>query len=474
MKLKVSAPSVLAALLTGLTAFTTQIEPTFFSFFGAPNAIEQWQPLDQHIDPARFIVSDDQERSTGVTAFDHPVPAPTPAAEPAEPAKIETFRKTIQVGRGDTLMGLMVKASITASEAHDAISALRPVYDPRSLRVGQDVTLLFDAPSRDARFVGLEIEPDAERTVTVARVDEANYRATQVEKLLRRQKISAQAVIRSSLIEAGTGAGVPMPIMIAAIRAFSYSVDFQRDIQPGDSFEILYERFVDESGAPARDGEMLFAGLTLSGKPLELFRLEMGEDTAEYYQPDGTSIKKALLRTPIDGARITSGFGMRSHPILGYSKMHKGMDFGAPTGTPVYAAGDGVVDEIGAWGSYGNYIRLRHTGAVSTAYAHLSRFAPNLKKGRRVRQGEVIAYVGTTGRSTGPHLHYEVIKGHAQVNPATVELPMARTLEGKQLASFKQLVEQRRREFQDGRGAVMIASAARGRGEPGCIAPLVC
>jgi len=262
--------------------------------------------------------------------------------------------------------------------------------------------------------------------------------------------------------------------MIAAIRAFSYSVDFQRDIQPGDTFEVLYERLLDDRGAVAREGEMLFAGLTLSGKPLELFRVELGDDAAEYYQPDGTSIKKALLRTPVDGARITSGFGMRSHPILGYSKMHKGMDFGAPTGTPVYAAGDGIVDEIGAWGSYGNYVRLRHTGAVSTAYAHLSRFAPDMRKGKRVRQGDVIAFVGSTGRSTGPHLHYEVFNGRTQVNPAAVELPVAKALEGKELASFKRLVEQRRREFQDARGVMLVASATRGRGQAACTGPLVC
>ena len=483
MKISLSAPSVIAAWLAGITAFTTQIDTAFLPFLDRQNTTAEPQFHDDYANLVGLRVRDysDQERSTGVTAFDEPEAEREPARstvvqhpEPPAPVSAPSFRRTVQVGRGDTLIGLLTKASVPANEAHETVSALRRLYNPRSLQVGQDITLLFDGPSRQARLIGLEIEPDAERTVTVERVDEAAFQATQVEKVLRQQTLGAQAVIRSSLSAAGASAGVPMSVMISAIRAFSYSVDFQRDIQPGDNFEILYERVVNEDGVVARDGDILFAGLTLSGKPIELFRFEFPDGTTEYYQPDGTSMKKALLRTPVDGARITSTFGMRTHPILGYTKMHKGMDFGAPTGTPVYAAGDGSIDEIGAWGAYGNYIRIRHTGAISTAYAHLSRFGQDMKKGKRVRQGEVIGYVGSTGRSTGPHLHYEVIKGHAQVNPATVELPAAKPLAGKDLAAFKRLVEQRRREFEDARGHVLVASASRGPAATSCTGAAVC
>ena len=243
-------------------------------------------------------------------------------------------------------------------------------------------------------------------------------------------------MIRSSLYEAAQQAGIPIGLLGEIVRAYSYDVDFQRDIQPGDTFEILFDRTVTEKGEVVRDGAVIYAALTLSGKTMKIYRYGDTGNAEDYFNEKGECVRKALLKTPIDGARITSGFGMRKHPILGYSRMHRGVDFAASTGTPVFAAGDGAVDTAGPFGTYGNYIRLRHNPTYSTAYAHLSRIAKGMRKGKSVRQGEVIGYVGTTGASTGPHLHFEVIKDGEQINPVSVKFASGRALAGKDWKRF--------------------------------------
>ncbi|WP_246148380.1 M23 family metallopeptidase [Skermanella pratensis] len=366
-------------------------------------------------------------------------------------------RKVVEVGRGDTLLGLLVNAAVPRLDAHDAIEALRSVFDPRRLQVGQEIALLFQQEAgSDRRFVGLELEPDVDRAVSVARLDGDAYEAVSIDKELQRRKAAAAAVIDSSLFEAGASVGVPIPVMAAMIRAYSYDVDFQRDIQPGDEFQVMYERYFTDSGAAARDGDILYAALTLDGRRMELFRYKTRDGVVDYFNRQGESIRKALLRTPIDGARVSSKFGMRKHPVLGFSKMHAGMDFAAPSGTPIYAAGDGVVEEIGGKGSYGNYIRIKHNQQMATAYAHLSKFGPDMRRGGRVKQGDIIGYVGSTGRSTGPHLHYEVLRGGRQVNPMSVDLPTGIALQGTELAAFKRHVEESDQQF-----AANLQSAAQ-------------
>ena len=254
-------------------------------------------------------------------------------------------------------------------------------------------------------------------------------------------------MIDSSLFEAGASVGVPIPVMAAMIRAYSYDVDFQRDIQPGDEFQVMYERYFTDEGAAARDGDILYAALTLGGKQMELYRYKTRDGIVDYFNRQGESIRKALLRTPIDGARVSSKFGMRRHPILGFSKMHAGMDFAAPTGTPIYAAGNGVIEEIGRKNGYGNYVRIKHNQQIATAYAHLSKFGGGMRRGGRVQQGDIIGYVGTTGRSTGPHLHYEVLRGGRQINPMSIDLPTGVALEGREMAAFKHHVEETDRQF---------------------------
>nr|WP_255636328.1 M23 family metallopeptidase [Azospirillum sp. 412522] len=367
-------------------------------------------------------------------------------------------RQTLSIGRGDTLMDLLATAKVPTNDAHDAVAALREVYNPRRLQVGQHVTVLFEPRRGGSRkFVGFEFAPDPLRSVSIARKGETGFTSSQTEKPVTRKPVAAQGVIRSSLFEAGAQAGVPISVMMAFIQNFSYDVDFQRDLQPGDHFEILYEKLVTAEGTQAGEGELLYASLTLSGDDMPIYRFKTRDGRIDYYNGDGESIRRALLRTPIDGARITSGFGMRHHPILGFSKMHKGVDFGAPTGTPIYAAGRGTIEMAERSSSYGNYVRIRHNTEISTAYAHMSRFAKSIQRGARVDQGDIIGYVGTTGRSTGPHLHYEVLKAGHQVNPRSVDLPTGEKLEGRELQAFQQARRSIEKMFDDSRGGMQLA-----------------
>jgi murein DD-endopeptidase MepM/ murein hydrolase activator NlpD len=227
-----------------------------------------------------------------------------------------------------------------------------------------------------------------------------------------------------------------MGVLAEMIRAFSYDVDFQREIHSGDTFAMLYERIDDEFGQPTGKGRLLYCEMVLSGARLRLYRFQPKEGEAEFYSAIGESIRKALLRTPVDGARITSGFGMRIHPILGYSRMHRGVDFGAPIGTAVYAAGDGIVSRAGRVSGYGNYVEIQHNQQYATAYGHLTAFARGLREGERVRQGEVIGYVGMSGLATGPHLHYEVHLNGEQIDPLSVKMQAATRLADEDLQGF--------------------------------------
>jgi murein DD-endopeptidase MepM/ murein hydrolase activator NlpD len=209
-------------------------------------------------------------------------------------------------------------------------------------------------------------------------------------------------------------------------------------VRPGDHFELVFERFYDDEGRTVRTGDLLFVSLeTRRGQRNFYAFAGPDDDKVDWYDADGKSARRFLMKTPVNGARLTSGFGMRMHPILGYSKMHRGTDFAAPIGTPIMSAGEGVVARAGPFGTYGNYVRIRHSDGYETAYAHMSRFALGLRPGQRVRQGQVIGYVGTTGRSTGPHLHYEVLYRNQQINPESLRVAQGRNLSGRDLVLFE-------------------------------------
>lgn len=386
-------------------------------------------------------------------------PAPSAAAEPPDAAESHGSAVTLTVGRGDTLIGLLVGAGVSRTQAVAALDALGAVYDPRTLKIGQTVMLDFAEEPGGKRFAGLRFQPDAGHAIGLRRGADGGFSARKDDKAVTRRLVSASVTIRNSLFEAGAEAGVPIPVLLAVIATYSHDVDFQRDFQSGDHFDVLYERFVTESGEVARDGAVLHARLVLSGRELPIYRFEGRDGRPDYFNRQGESVRKALLKTPVDGARVTSRFGARNHPILGYTRMHRGVDFGAPTGTPVYASGNGVVEEAGRRNGFGNYVRIRHNTEIETAYGHLSRFAKGLRRGGRVEQGEVIAYVGATGMATGPHLHYEVLHHGDQVNPLSLDLPVGRKLDGRELEAFQAIAADADRTFREGLSAPAIADA---------------
>ena len=347
--------------------------------------------------------------------------------------------ETVKLRAGDTLQDVLLRAGLDGSTASNISNALYTVFNPKKLRAGQELELEYDAIVVDGETplakVALEINPG--HLVSVARQQDGSFSAREVHVPTKREYVRAEGVIESSLFEAAADQGVPQDVMSAMVKLFSYDVDFQRDIQKGDTFSVLYERTFTENGRTVNNLDVAYAAMNVGGQLLKFYAFEHPDGGVEYYDEKGEGIRKALMRTPINGAKLTSSFGKRRHPILGYSLMHRGSDFGAPTGTPIMAAGDGVIEKAGPNGAYGNYVRLRHSGDFATAYAHLSRFGSGLSVGKRVRQGQIIGYVGTTGRSTGPHLHFEILRKGGQVNPATVKLQGSQKLEGKMLTAFR-------------------------------------
>lgn len=349
--------------------------------------------------------------------------------------------REVTLERGDTLAGVLIDEGASNEEAAAAVKELASIYEPSKMRAGQSVTLTFapaDKQTQATPLLAIAFKPNVESDIAVTRADDGAFKAEQTVKVLTAKSDRATGTINGSLYLSAKTQGVPDAVIVDLIKIFSYDVDFQREVRSGDQFELLYTNYTDADGQVVKGGDIAWAALTLSGERKELYRFTTSDDEeTDYYTPKGFSGKRMLMKTPIDGARITSSFGRRKHPILGYTRMHRGVDFGAPQGTPVMASGNGVVEFVGWHGGHGRYIRIKNAAPYKTAYGHLSRYARGLKVGTRVRQGQVIGYVGSTGVSTGPHLHYEVMVKDSQINPLGVRLPTGRTLDGKQLAAFK-------------------------------------
>ncbi len=364
---------------------------------------------------------------------------------PKNPAEIPAVHVPLHIGRGDTLAGLMTGAGVSRAESQAAITALARQFNPRRIKKSHRIAVTFRPPAAGSpqaaepgigRFLGLTVEPDFETAIVVERNPKGGFKASTIEKTLKRTPARAEGVIENSLYLSGRKAGIPNRVLVELIRAYSWDVDFQRDIRRGDRFEVMYERLYDENGKPVHAGDIQYARLTLSGKRHPIYLFTARDGTRDYFDEKGQSARKALMRTPIDGARLSSGFGRRRHPILGYTKLHRGVDFAASRGTPIYAAGNGTVQRAGRNGAYGNYILIRHNGRYSTAYAHMKGFARGVGRGKRVTQGQIIGFVGSTGRSTGPHLHYEILAGGRRTNPMKVKMPSGKKLKGDELEDF--------------------------------------
>ena len=393
--------------------------------------------------------------------------------------------RTLTLDSGDTLVGLLEDAGVPKDDANGAVLALAKVYDLRDARAGQSFVATFEAPPQQpaaapvkpakphtavvsvngkpvtvpgsnasdddasdssdvtpvatppGRLLSLAFSPSVEHDITVARQADNSFAANDTVKQLTEHTHRAGGAIDSSLYLAATQAGIPTDVTVAMIKLFSYKVDFQRDLKPGDTFEVYYSYYYTPDGQPAREGNIDYAMMKTGGHQYAVYRYQPDPNQpAEYFDAHGESLKGMLMKTPVDGARITSGFGMRFHPVLGYTRMHKGIDFGVPVGTPVMASGTGTVKIAGRSNGYGNYMRVDMGNGYGFAYGHLSRFAPGIHPGSHVHQGEIVAYSGNTGLSTGPHLHYEILVHNEQVNPLKVKVAQGRVLGGKDLRDF--------------------------------------
>lgn len=382
--------------------------------------------------------------------FDHTIEKTevelTPSSPLEEKEDVEAdqgpYDETLTITEGDTLASILNRIGIPSAQAYEAITALSTVFNPKDLKVDQEVYIIYDlhpdGENYDLKF--LRLRADIDYDVEVVRTGGGLFQATKYKKELKHEHVNVEGDIKISLYADALKAGASPKMLYDMILAFSYDVDFQRDIQPGTQFSLFYDTYKDEESGLERPGELLYAKLLIEEKPCEIYRFQAPGDVPAYYTAQGEAVRKALLKTPIDGARVNSGFGNRKHPILGYTKMHKGVDFAAAKGTPIMAAGDGIIEKCSPYSSYGNYICIRHNGNTKTAYAHLSRYAKGVNKGTKVRQGQVIGYVGATGRTTGPHLHYEVIQNGKHVNPQKVTQFPSTKLTGKALIAFKAFI----------------------------------
>ncbi|WP_372928804.1 peptidoglycan DD-metalloendopeptidase family protein [Methyloceanibacter sp.] len=361
-----------------------------------------------------------------------------------EIARAET--KIVKVGRGDNLMGVLLKSGTDKEMASAIIDSLDAVFGPDDLKPSQkiDFRLVPSAANPEAKdVVRVSVfDRKSRHIVTTTRNHDGDYLASTTAPV---DEVVITASDRASLYESFYTAALeqklPADTIVKLLRVHSYDVDFKQKVRSGDTFEM----FFDGEGVSGSDaGELLYTSMTVGGETRKFYRFRTPDNTIDFYDENGSSAKKFLMRNPVKGGRFTSGFGNRRHPLLRRIRMHTGVDWAAPSGTPILAAGDGTIEMAERHGGYGNYIRIRHANGFATAYGHMTRFAPGSKPGARVKQGQIIGFVGSTGRSTGPHLHYEVLVNNKFVNPMTIAVPRGLQLEGRELAAFQK--ERRRVE----------------------------
>ena len=343
---------------------------------------------------------------------------------------------TIDVSRGDTLPSLFTKVDTEPDEARTVLEALAPIFKAEDLKSGQEVRFsLVPAPSDTGAMEPIKVSIYAKggtHIATVQRNRQGDFVATTDGDQLKAQPTVTRATLYQSFYHAALAQHVSAETILKILRVQSYDVDFKQKVKPGDTFEAFFDADNDAEAV-----ELLYTSMTIDGVQRKFYRFRTPDDVVDYYDEQGNSAKKFLMRNPVKGGRYTSGFGERRHPLLGVMRMHTGVDWAAPVGTPILAAGDGTVELVGGKGGYGNYVRIRHANGYSTAYGHMSRYAEGVAPGVSVKQGQVIGYVGSTGLSTGPHCHFEVLVNNNFVNPMTIAVPRGLQLTGRQLAEFQ-------------------------------------
>lgn len=340
--------------------------------------------------------------------------------------------------KGDGLANVISRGGFTGRETHLAIESIQEHRSLRSLPIGFAVDIISPGDDRalDPGAIRIALEDDFD--LSLVQQADGSWKKRISVRPVERFLTYANGVISTSLYKASINAGMSDSVFNTFVQVLSFSVDFQREIKKGDKFEALFEVKKDPiSGKTITGTDLYYLSMTLSGDRIEYFRHEHQDGTVGWYDQAGNSASRTLMRTPVNGARLSSGYGKRIHPILGYSKMHRGLDFAAPTGTPIMAAGSGIVEYSGWNGSYGKYIRIRHNSTYKTAYAHMSKIKGGITPGARVKQGQIIGFIGSTGRSTGPHLHYEILVNNRKTNPMTVRLPAGKGLPDEEREPFE-------------------------------------
>ena len=354
----------------------------------------------------------------------------------ASPAGMEAPEAIpVQIRRGESFIDALKRAGIDGEEAKAVARSIASIFDLSKITSGLRFETAISKPRigrGDARLIGLTMRTGPASQLTVSRTFDGALKARALEEVVFHETKVAIGKIEGSLSASAAAQGADSKIIKKFTSLFAQKLDFQRDLKAGDEYTLVFEREVTESGRTIETGELLYA--EIKGKVF--YRFER-DGKAQYYDASGKNMRSSMMRTPVQGARMSSNYGYRRHPISGYRKMHQGIDFAVGTGTPVVAAADGVVVEARRWGGYGNWVRIRHANGYESGYAHLSRFARGLRPGQRVSQGDVIAYVGSTGASTGPHLHYEIWRNGRRMNPSGVTLPQGDALTGSDLAAFK-------------------------------------
>ena len=396
----------------------------------------------------------------------------------SEPNNITTITKMVPpepvdeqftLAKGQTLIDALVDRGVNKEAARALAAAIEPIFPTSMLKQGTvfEVTLdrQIDFYGRDVTFpVELSFRPGPDEIIKAEADEDGRFVAAidgaktgTKSQYAQVNHFRTRAKVGSSLYGTAKDNKVPDYIVAELTRVFAYDVDFQRQVKANDTFDVFYGNPL--TGSSSKRKVLHYAQLTLDGKTRTYFRYTTKDGQTDYFDENGRSATKSLLKTPVSGARLTSGFGMRRHPLLGYSKMHAGVDFGAPHGTPIRAAGSGVVELAGRHGAYGITVEIKHNNKYETLYAHMSKLAAGIRRGTKVNQGQIIGYVGSTGRSTGPHLHYEVRVGNRPVNPTRIQSAGGKQLAGKELAKFKQMKQRVFAMMQEAPSATQVAQA---------------
>ena len=340
-----------------------------------------------------------------------------------------------KIKNGETFDKILENYSIEKSEIYKIKNSLKKKVNLNKLNTRQIIQFSLDKTNNKIDEFTFQVN-NTKKILLKRSIEKDNFSEEILSIQLDKKIIYKENIIMQSLYKSASDENIPINTIVEFARIYGFQVDFQRDIRKKDKFQIMYEVFLNQKKELVETGEILFANLELSGQDNSLYFFDY-KGSEGHYDKSGKSVKKALMKTPINGARLSSPFGMRKHPIDGYNKMHRGTDFAAPMGTPIMASGDGIVKKAGWCGGGGNCVKIKHNSTYQTVYAHMSKFARGIKSGVRVKQGQTIGYVGSTGKSTGPHLHYEVIVNGKKVNSQKLKLPSGKILKGKQRKLFE-------------------------------------